>query len=263
MNKVRCKAGAVLLSAAMVGFLLGSPRAAWATQTSSSESQIAQTSAAAQLKKKQFHDVKVSVKDGIATLTGTVDLYEYKEDAGKRVLHAQGVTAVRNEIRVGGPNISDAQLEKKLSEEIAYNREGYGSVFDAITLQVHNGVVTLGGHAHNYPNRDAAVGLAATTPGVKEVIDDIEVDPVSTIDWRIRLAVARAIYSDPDMTKYAIDPIRPIRISVQNGHVELYGAVDSEADKNIAFIRANEVPGVFSVKNYIQVAGQPRVPARK
>jgi len=51
--------------------------------------------------------------------------------------------------------------------------------------------------------------------------------------------------------------IGPIRISVQNGHVELYGTVNSAADKEIAFLRANSVPGIFSVKNFIQVAGQP------
>jgi osmotically-inducible protein OsmY len=54
-----------------------------------------------------------------------------------------------------------------------------------------------------------------------------------------------------------MDPEKPIRISVQNGHVELYGVVDSEADKNAAGIRANSVPGVFSVENDLQVAGQP------
>ena len=68
--------------------------------------------------------------------------------------------------------------------------------------------------------------------------------------------VARAIYSFPSLNRYAIDPQMPIRISVQNGHVELYGMVDSEADKDAAFIRANAVPGVFSVKNYLQVANQ-------
>jgi osmotically-inducible protein OsmY len=43
---------------------------------------------------------------------------------------------------------------------------------------------------------------------------------------------------------------------VQNGNVELYGVVDSKADKDEAFMRANGVAGVFSVKNYLQVAGQ-------
>jgi osmotically-inducible protein OsmY len=59
------------------------------------------------------------------------------------------------------------------------------------------------------------------------------------------------------LNKYAIDPAKPIRISVQNGHVELYGIVDNQTDKNVAFIQANSVPGVFSVKNYLQVANQP------
>ena len=68
--------------------------------------------------------------------------------------------------------------------------------------------------------------------------------------------MARAIYGFPSLNKYAIDPAKTIRISVQNGHVELYGTVDSQADKDTAFIRANGVPGVFSVKNYLQVAGQ-------
>jgi osmotically-inducible protein OsmY len=71
------------------------------------------------------------------------------------------------------------------------------------------------------------------------------------------MAVARAVYGHPALNKYAVDPAKPIRISVQNGHVELYGVVDSQADKEIAFIRANGVSGVFSVKNYIQVANQP------
>jgi osmotically-inducible protein OsmY len=59
------------------------------------------------------------------------------------------------------------------------------------------------------------------------------------------------------LNKYAINPAKPIRISVQNGNVELYGVVDSKADKDTANIRANGVPGVFSVKNYLEVAGQP------
>ena len=77
------------------------------------------------------------------------------------------------------------------------------------------------------------------------------------MDDGIRLAVARAVYGFPSLNRYAIDPAQPIRISVQNGNVELYGVVDSESDKNVAYMRANSVPGVFSVKNYLQVAGQP------
>jgi osmotically-inducible protein OsmY len=92
---------------------------------------------------------------------------------------------------------------------------------------------------------------------VKELIDEISVDPASPMDDRIRIEVARAVYGDSALSRYAIDPAKPIRISVQNGHVELYGVVDSKGDKTIAELRANSVPGVFSVKDYLEVAGQP------
>lgn len=215
--------------------------------------------AQSKLDKKQFKDVKISVdNNGIATVSGTVDLYEYKADAARRVEKVKGVKGVRDEIEVAGPSVSDAELQKKLQDKLAYDRVGYGTTtFNAITVQVQNGVVTLGGHCYGYPDRDSAVALVSTTPGVKEVINDIQVDPTSIMDDQIRLAVARAIYSYPTLNKYAIDPAKPIRISVQNGHVELYGTVDSKADKDVAYLRANQVPGVFSVKNYLQVAGQP------
>jgi osmotically-inducible protein OsmY len=73
------------------------------------------------------------------------------------------------------------------------------------------------------------------------------------MDDRIRLNVARLVYGYPSLFKYAIDPGRPIRISVQNGHVTLYGVVDTEADRDIANIRANSAQGVFTVTNALQV----------
>lgn len=211
----------------------------------------------AKLDKSQYKDVQVSVdSNGVATLTGTVNLYEYKADADKNVHKVKGVTAVRNDIQVAGPSVSDSELQKSLGEKLAYDRVGYGNVFDAITLQVQNGVVTLGGSALDYPSRDSALGVVSTTPGVKDVIDQISVDPVSPMDNQIRIEVARAVYGFPSLNRYAIDPAKPIRIAVQNGNVALYGVVDSEADKDAAGIRANGVPGVFSVKNYLQVANE-------
>ena len=124
-------------------------------------------------------------------------------------------------------------------------------------MGVQDGVVTLGGHARTVVDKDSALALVSTYPGVKDVIDEIEVDPVSIMDDETRMAVARAIYGYSSLSKYAIDPVRPIRISVQNGHVELYGTVDTKADKDTAYMRANGVSGVFSVKNYLEVAGQP------
>jgi hyperosmotically inducible protein len=97
--------------------------------------------------------------------------------------------------------------------------------------------------------------LVENYPGVKDVIDNIEVAPVSPMDDRIRLAEARAIYGVPQLNKYAIDPAKPIRITVVNGNVTLTGVVDSQGDKDVANIRANGVPGVFKVINNLEVVG--------
>jgi osmotically-inducible protein OsmY len=253
-----------LLAAALAGALLGLPQTSLAAQPLASgataqaqDSNPVVSEATARLGKKEYSGVKVSVDNGIATLTGSVDLYEYKADAEKRVHKVKGVVAVRNLIEVAGPAIPDSDLQAKLGEKLAWDRVGYGNTFNAITLKVENGVVTLGGHARTDVDKDSAIALVSTSPGVKDVVSEIEVDPTSFMDDRARMAVARAIYGYPSLNKYAIDPAKPIRISVQNGHVELYGTVDSEGDKETAFIRANGVPGIFSVKNYLQVANQP------
>jgi osmotically-inducible protein OsmY len=254
---------AVLLAGMLAGALWSLPQASWATGRSNGATVLAQAdnpaadALAARLDKPRFKDVKVSVDNGIATLAGTVDLYEYKADAERRVHKAKGITAVRNLISVGGPNVPDKELQAKLAEKLAYDRVGYGNTFNAIGVTVENGVVTMSGHARTDVDKDSAMALVSTYPGVKDVVEEIEVDPVSMMDDRTRLEVARAVYGYPSLNKYSIDPAKPIRISVQNGRVELYGTVDSQADKEVAFLRANGVPGVFSVKNYLQVAGQP------
>jgi len=251
---------AALFAALLSGALLSLPQNAHAARPAgavAAQDSPAADNAAARLNKSYFKDVKVSVENGIATLTGTVSLYEYKADAAKRVARAHAVTAVRNLIEVAGPNIPDGELEAKLQERLNYDRVGYGNVFNAIAVHVQNGVATLSGHARTDPDKDSALALVATTPGVKDVVGEIEVDPVSTFDDRTRMEVARAIYSFPSLTRYSMDPAMPIRISVQNGNVELYGTVSTTGDKEAAFLRANGVPGVFSVKNYLLVANQP------
>ena len=253
MTRIFNRLSRTTLAAAFAASLFALPQAA-----SAAAGQDVAAAVESKLDKSQFKDVQVNVDaNGIATLTGAVSLYEFKSDADKKAHKVKGVTAVRNDIQVAGPATPDAQLQNSLAEKLAYDRVGYGNVFDAITLNVQNGVVTLGGHTHDYPNRDSALALVSTTPGVRDVVDEINVDPVSPNDDRIRIEVARTVYGFGPLTKYAADPAKPIRISVQGGNVALYGVVDSEADKDVAGVRANTVPGVFSVKNDLQVAGQP------
>jgi osmotically-inducible protein OsmY len=257
MSKTRLVLLMLSIAAALVNLPQASIAAGRPSGASAQADAPATDNAAARLNKSQFKNVKVSVENGIATLTGTVDLYEYKADAERRVHKAKGVAAVRNLIEVGGPTLPDKDLQAKLAERLAYDRVGYGNTFNAIGVSVENGVVTLRGHARTDVDKDSAMALVSTSPGVKDVVEEIEVDPASMMDDRTRLEVARAVYGYPTLNKYAINPAKPIRISVQNGHVELYGTVDSQADKEVAFMRASGVSGVFSVKNYLQVANEP------
>jgi len=248
----------IALFAALLVLPLMSVAKAWGSPAQSDDNNKVAQEVKSKLSGKQYQNVHVSVDaNGIADLIGTVDLYQFKADADKKVHKVKGVKAVRNDIEVSGPSMPDQELQQKIQQKLATDRVGYGTnAFNAITVSVQNGEVTLGGHAYGYPDKNSALAVVSTMPGVKDVNDEIQVDPPSPMDDRIRLQVARAIYGFPSLNKYAIDPANPIRISVQNGHVGLYGVVDSKADKDTAYLRANGVPGVFEVKNYLQVAGQ-------
>lgn len=202
----------------------------------------------------KFHNVKSSVEDGIVTLTGTVDLYQDKLDAAKAAKKQKNVQGVRNLITVAGPAVTDEQLHEQLAKKIYYDRVGwYDSAFNYFTLNVKDGVVTLGGQTYNDVGRDSALALVQRTEGVKDIVSEVKVSPVSMFDDSIRRHAFRAIYGASVLNKYAIDPARPIRIIVDNGHITLYGTVINDMDRQIAGMRANQVFGAFSVQNNLVV----------
>jgi hyperosmotically inducible periplasmic protein len=207
------------------------------------------------LNKPNLKGVQASAHDGVITLTGTVPLFDLKQEADKRTHKIKGVQGVSNEIQVAGANLPDSVLEAKLVKALSYDRVGYGTTpFNAISVQVQDGTATLSGHAYGPVDASSALALAASTPGVKNVVNEVRVDPLSMMDDRSRMQLFRTIYGFPTLSKYAMDPAKPIRISVQNGNVTLYGVVDSQMDKDVAGIRANSVPGIFKVTNDLKVA---------
>ena len=196
-----------------------------------------------------------SVKNGVVDLEGTVKDFATKEQIDNKAHRTKNVAAVRNNLKIAGAGeMSDAQLQQKIVQKLQYDRVGYGNAFNAISVNVQNGVVTLGGNALGPVAADSAVSLVSHFPGVQDVVNNIQVDPLSPMDDRSRRAVYRAIYGYPSLNKYALDPAQPIRITVVNGNVTLNGVVNSQADKDVAGIRANSVPGIFKVVNNLQVA---------
>jgi hyperosmotically inducible protein len=203
-------------------------------------------------KKHEFRNLQATTEDGIVTLTGTVNLYQQKLDAAKKVRKIDKVQGVRNLIAVS-TTVPDDDLKAQLERKLYYDRIGYDNLFNFVTASVKNGVATLTGETRTEVGRDSALALVATTPGVKDVVNNLKVAPVSNFDDDIRIRAMRAIYRDPVLSRYAIDPALPIRIVVDNGKLSLYGTVASPMDKQEAGIRASQIFGVFSVQNNLEV----------
>lgn len=245
---------------ATVALLVLLSMTAVAATNSRYDGQIQQAVSQKLQKDKQFKNVTSSVEDGIVTLTGTVNIYQDKLDAQKKIKKLNHVNGVRNDIAVAGANVPDSKLQAQLAKKIAYDRVGYSdNAFNYVAVNVTDGVVTLTGDVVWNPPLDSAIAIANRTPGVKDVVSEVNVLPTSNFDDSLRARTARAIYRDSVLSRYAIDPVRPIRIVVDNGHVTLYGAVGSTMDKDLAGMRASGVFGAFSVENKLVVDnGQAR-----
>jgi len=246
-----------LVGAILVAGLMGAMSLAQTPAATRYDNQIQTTVTEKLATKRQFRDVKATVEEGIVTLTGTVDLYQGKLDAAKLARKTAKAQGVRDLLTVEGPNVPDAKLEQKLATKLRYVRVGYDNTFDYFALGVKDGVVTVEGQDRTGIGRDEALADIANMPGVKDVIENVSIEPVSQFDDGLRLRALRAIYRDPVLSKYGLDPARPIRIIVSNGHVTLYGSVDNKMDKQVAGIRASSLFGAFSVDNKLQVETKP------
>ena len=131
----------------------------------------------------------------------------------------------------------------------------YYSVFDNLAFKVEGSKIILVGQVVRPTLKSDAEAAVKSIEGVSSVQNDIEVLPVGPMDDQLRRALYRAIYGDPGLSRYGFQAVPSIHIIVKSGNATLEGVVDNEADKNLAGIRANSTPNVFSVKNNLVVAG--------
>jgi hyperosmotically inducible protein len=148
-----------------------------------------------------------------------------------------------------------ARSQERITKEVRHEilMLPYFGVFDNIAFKVDGSTVTLLGQVVRPSLKSDAENVVKHIEGVEKVDNQIEVLPPSPMDDRLRLELYRAIYGYPPLEKYALGVQKPIRIIVKNGHVALEGVVDNDGDKNFAGVRANGVPGIFSVDNHLQV----------
>ena len=175
------------------------------------------------------------------------------KNTNKTLIIAALTTALSLTSAMAQPATKTDNLEKKVRHELLMMP--YFSVFDNLSFRVDNGVVTLMGEVTRPTLRSDAQRLIERTEGVKTVVNTIEVLPLSPFDDRIRLATYRAIYGYGPLQRYGLGTQPSIRIIVKNGNVSLEGIVNNAMDRNLANIRANQVPGVSSVSNDLQIGG--------
>jgi hyperosmotically inducible protein len=151
--------------------------------------------------------------------------------------------------RAGQPGID--RVSKEVRHELVMLP--YYGVFDNLAYRVNGGTVTLVGQVTRPTLKSDAGNAVKNIEGVERVDNQIQVLPPSPMDDRIRMAEYRAIYGQTGLDRYALQAVPPIHIIVDNGKVTLEGVVSTQGDKDMANIRANGVPGVFSVNNNLRV----------
>jgi hyperosmotically inducible periplasmic protein len=137
------------------------------------------------------------------------------------------------------------------------------SVFDSVHVQIDNGLVALTGKV-TMPYKKVAIGKrVAKVAGVKQVRNNIDVLPVSQMDDRLRLSIARAIYSNANFWGYGSMVNPPIHVIVERGRVTLEGVVNNNVDRMLARSIASSFQSFGPVKNELKTAAEAKAELEK
>ena len=149
----------------------------------------------------------------------------------------------------------DFQVAKDVATSV--DRYTQFTIFDDISANVKDGVVTLSGKVTMPYKRSDIAKRVAKIDGVRAVRDEIAVLPVSQFDDELRYRIARSIYGNSNFWNYAIMPNPPIHIVVEHGRVTLTGVVGSNVDRMLAQSLATQF-GALSVKNALKTDAEIR-----
>jgi hyperosmotically inducible protein len=152
------------------------------------------------------------------------------------------------------PQTPEGEIQREVGHQL--RMLNFYTVFDNLEFGVDGTRVILQGQVTNPDLKSEAIAAAKSVRGVTDVQDNIRVLPASNDDDRIRREAYRAIYGEPQLTKYGFQSVQAIHIIVDGGHITLEGNVNNDGDRNIAGMRANSVSGAFSVKNNLLMHGE-------
>lgn len=173
----------------------------------------------------------------------------------KKLLGAVAGVLLVAHTAAAAPERKDLQIFNDVST--AVNRYTQFTVFDDVSANVHDGVVTLTGKVTMPYKRDDIAKRVADVDGVVAVKNAIDVLPVSQFDDELRYRIARAIYGNSSFWNYAAMANPPIHIVVDHGRVTLSGVVNSEVEKMLARSLANQF-GALSVTSNLKTEAEAR-----
>jgi hyperosmotically inducible protein len=196
-------------------------------------------------------DVQVSVENGVATLTGTVDCVGVKMDAEHAARKVDDVMEVVNNITVHAEDVTPRQIAEQARKDIL--TYPWFSIFDWITMELQSDRLIVNGQV-TLPNKKQDIGnFLAHVKGVAELDNNLEVLPTSEYDDSLRMAIARAIYNDPYFIHYGNQAIPPIHIIVKNGNVTLEGVVANQMDRAKAEADTRLAATFFNFTNNLRI----------
>jgi hyperosmotically inducible protein len=152
-----------------------------------------------------------------------------------------------------------ARKDLQVSRDVAASVQRYAqfTIFDDVSAEVKDGVVTLTGRVTMPFKRDDIARRVSKVDGVREVRDQLEVLPVSQWDDELRYRIGRSIYNNANFWSYAAMANPPIHIVVERGRVTLTGVVQSNVDRMLAQSLATQF-GAFSVTNALKTDAEMR-----
>jgi hyperosmotically inducible protein len=196
-------------------------------------------------------DVQVSMDNGVATLTGTVDCVGVKMDAERAARKVDDVTEVVDNINVHAEDVTPRQIVEQARKDIL--TYPWFTIFDWITLDVQGERLIVNGQVTQPYKKQDIGNFLAHVKGVGELDNNLEVLPVSEYDDSLRLAIARAIYNDPYFIHYRDQALPPIHIIVKNGNVTLEGVVANPLDRAKAEADARLAATFFNFTDNLRI----------